>query len=138
MNITAGIPAYNADLCSRPSKPPAGFNVDDPDTYTEYHHLAYPIEVKKLNLGIPVIATGFSAFGKNMVQVGENVIKHGFADMMGIGRQTLADPNVERILSGEANYCVRCNGCAKLLVGQVAVGCSRYDESARERLKSLN
>jgi len=137
INITAGIPAYNADICSRPSKPPASFDVGDPETYAEYHHLAYPIEVKKLDLGIPVIATGFSAFGKNVAQVGENVIQHSFADMIGIGRQTLADPNVERILSGEADYCVRCNGCAKLLVGQVAVGCSRYDEKSRERLKKL-
>ena len=93
--------------------------------------------MKKLNLGTPVIASGFSIYGKDMAQVGENAIKHGFADMAGIGRQSLADPNVEGILSGEANYCVRCGGCAKLLVGQVAVGCIRYDQDSRKRLKQL-
>ena len=138
LNLTAGIPAYNADKWVRPAKPPASFDVDDPHTYAEYHHLAYSLEVKKLNLGIPVIASGFSVFGKNTGQAGENVIRYGLADMIGIGRQTLADPNVGRILWGEANYCVRCGGCAKLLVGQVEVGCSRYNQNARERLKSLS
>ncbi len=137
LNLTAGIPAYNADKWVRPAKAPAGFDVDDPGTYTEYHHFAYSLEAKKLNLDIPVIASGFSALGKNVAQAGESVIRNGLADMIGIGRQTLADPSVERILSGEADYCVRCSGCAKLLVGQVAVGCSHYDKNAKERLRRL-
>ena len=137
LNLTAGIPAYNADAWVRPARPPKSFDIDNSDTYTEYHHLAYSLQAKKLNLGIPVIASGFSIFGKDMAQVGENAIKNGFADMIGIGRQTLADPNIERILSGEADYCVRCKGCAKLLVGQVEVGCIRYDQDSRERLKQL-
>lgn len=134
LNLTAGIPVYNAAAWVRLPKPPKSFDVDDPNTYAEYHHLAYSLEAKKLNLGVPVIASGFSVFGKDMAQVGENAVKHGFADMMGIGRQSLADPSVERILSGEANYCRRCGGCAKLLIGQVAVGCTLYDQDSRERL----
>jgi len=137
VNISAGIPVYNADKWVRPGRLPAGFDIDDPDTYAKYHHLANSLEAKKLDLGIPVIASGFSIFGKNIAQVAENAIKHGFSDMVGIGRQSLADPNVERILSGEADYCIKCRGCAKLLAGQVSVGCSNYNQDVKERLKSL-
>ncbi|MBD3184029.1 hypothetical protein GF312_17225 [Candidatus Poribacteria bacterium] len=137
LNISTGIPAYNADTWVRPAKPPKTFDADDPTTYTQYHHLAYSLTAKKLDLGLPVVASGFSVFGKDIGKVGENAIREGYADLIGIGRQTLADPDIERILSGEANYCVRCRGCAKLLVGQVPVGCIKYDRESRERLKSL-
>lgn len=137
LNLTAGIPAYNADKWVRPAKPSKAFDADNPETYAEYHHLAYSLAVKKQNPEIPLIASGFSIFGKEMAKIGEKAIENGFADMVGIGRQSLADPDVERILSGEADYCVRCRGCARLLVGQVAVGCIKYDRESRERLKSL-
>lgn len=127
LNITAGIPKYNGDQNVRPLKLPKGFEPENPITYTRYHHLDYAKQVKELNLGVPIIASGFSLFGKNIAQVGMNSILHNYTDMSGIGRQTLVDPNIDMILSGKANYCIRCKGCSELLIAQMPVGCTHYN-----------
>ena len=127
LSISAGMPKYNGAKWVGLSKAPEEFNIDRPETYQAYHHFAFAKGAKELNLGIPVIASGFSIFGKSISKVGENVISHGYGDMLGIGRQSLADPDIERILSGNANYCVRCGGCRELLFAQMPLGCAWYD-----------
>jgi len=110
-----------------PLKAPTEFVVDKPQSYSTYHHLDFARGVKDLKLGVPVICSGFSVFGKNISRVGDNSILNGYTDMMGIGRQSLADPDIEKILAGNANYCTRCRGCSELLVAQMPVGCTHYD-----------
>ncbi len=119
LNITGG-------AVSLP-KPPKEFGIDDPQSYSTYHHLDFARGVKDLKLGIPVICSGFSVFGENISRVGENSILHGYTDMVGIGRQALADPDIKRILAGNAKYCTRCRGCSELLVAQMPVGCTHHD-----------
>ena len=119
LNITGGR--------TPPSKPPKGFKVDKPESYTAYYYLDLGRGVKELNLGVPVIGSGFSTFGNNISKVGDNSILHGYTDMIGIGRQSLADPDIEKILAGNAKYCVRCGGCGELLDAQMPVGCTHHD-----------
>ena len=124
---------YGADILNIsggdivPQKAPKEFVIDNPQSYSSYQLLDFSRRVKELKLGVPVIASGFSVFGKNISRVGENSILNGYTDMVGIGRQILADPDVERILAGKAKYCVRCGGCFEPLDTQMPTGCTRYD-----------
>jgi 2,4-dienoyl-CoA reductase-like NADH-dependent reductase (Old Yellow Enzyme family) len=110
-----------------PIKKPAAMEINKPQSYSTYHHLDFAKRVKGLNLGVPVIGSGFSVFGKDMAAVGEGSVLNGYCDMMGIGRQSLVDPDVLRIIEGKCNYCSRCMGCIELLVAQMPVGCTQYD-----------
>jgi len=119
LNITGGV--------HFPPKAPKEFRIDNPRSYSTYHYLDFARGVKDLKLGVPVICSGFSVFGENISRVGENSILHGYTDMVGIGRQALADPDIKRILAGNAQYCTRCRGCNELLLAQMPVGCTHYD-----------
>jgi len=119
LNITGGV--------SIPPKAPKEFRVDNPQSYSTYHHLDFARGVKELKLGIPVICSGFSVFGEDISKVGRNSILHGYTDMVGIGRQALADPDIKRILTGNAKYCTRCRGCNELLAAQMPTGCTHHD-----------
>ena len=110
-----------------PVKKPAALEIDDPESYSSYHHLDFAKRVKVLNLRVPIIGSGFSVFGKDIAVMGENSVLNGYCDMVGIGRQSLVDPDVQRIISGKCEYCSRCMGCIDLLVGQMPVGCTQYD-----------
>jgi hypothetical protein len=59
--------------------------------------------------------------------------------MVGIGRQSLADPLfAKRILSGnhdQVNFCTVCGGCSVLLRSQAEVGCTVYNDYYKEVLK---
>jgi 2,4-dienoyl-CoA reductase-like NADH-dependent reductase (Old Yellow Enzyme family) len=110
-----------------PVKKPAPLDINNPQSYASYHLLDYAKRVKSLNLGVPIVASGYSLFGQDMAMVGENSILQGYADMMGIGRQALVDPDLRRILKGDTNYCKRCMGCIDLLISQMPVGCTQYD-----------
>lgn len=98
-----------------------------PQSYAAYHHIRFAKGVKDLKLGVPVICSGFSVFGKNLPRVGENCVSNGYTDMVGIGRQALADPSIARIMAGSADYCTRCRGCGELLGAQMPGGCAQYD-----------
>lgn len=119
LNITGGV--------TIPPKIPKEFNISNPQSYSTYQQLTFAKGVKDLKLGVPVVCSGFSVFGENISKIGENSILHGYTDMVGIGRQSLADPDTERILAGNAKYCTRCKGCSQLLAAQMPTGCTYYD-----------
>jgi len=124
LNISAGLAQVKWCI---PLKSPKELAVDKPESYSAYHMLHFAKGVKELDLGVPIICTGFSVFGQNIAKVGENALSYGYTDMLGIGRQSVADPDVEGILKGSAKFCVRCNGCFEIMVGQMPVGCTEYD-----------
>jgi len=110
-----------------PVKKPVALEANNPQTYLAYHHLDFAKRVKGLSLGVPIIASGFSVFGEDVPIVGENSVTNEYCDMVGIGRQSLVDPDVNSILKGSSDYCNRCMGCIELLVAQMPVGCTYYD-----------
>lgn len=109
--------------------------------------------VKKL-VNIPVIGSGYSYLrdGKNDLKEpdpskksffywAEKNLRSDSADLIGIGRQTLADPRfAQKALSkniDQIHFCTACGGCSVLLRSQVEVGCTVYNEYYKEVLRRI-
>jgi 2,4-dienoyl-CoA reductase-like NADH-dependent reductase (Old Yellow Enzyme family) len=103
---------------------------------------------------IPVIGSGYSylrdgenrLFGhdaekKCLLYWAEKNVREGRTDLIGIGRQAIADPHfAAKALCGrqrEIDYCTACGGCGFLLGNNRQVGCVVYDERYREIYRSL-
>ena len=141
INVSAGIPAITPEI-ARPTKHyPEGV----------YRHFGWAKAVKHL-VKIPIIGSGYSYLrdGKNNLKephsskksflyYAEKNLKDGCVDLVGIGRQSLADPLfAKKILSGDVdkvNFCTACGGCSILLGSQKEVGCAVYDKYYKGVLK---
>jgi len=68
-------------------------------------------------------------------------IEEGITDMIALGRQALADPQIPLKLragrEGEINWCIACNNCLKLLLGQQNVGCVTFNPVYAKLLKEM-
>lgn len=143
INVSAGIPALTPEIV-RPTK-----------NYPEgvYRHFGWTKMAKKL-VNIAVIGSGYSYLrdGKNDLKEpdpskksffywAEKNLRNGSVDLVGIGRQTLADPLfAKKVLSknfDQINFCMACGGCSVLLKSQVEVGCTVYNEYYKEVLRRI-
>ena len=116
-------------------------------SYFAYMHMYFANEYKKMvKPETVIIGSGFSVFrnGKNngmqaidpkdgnMLTLGARCIEDGMMDMVGIGRQTFADPHVARKLregkESEIKYCTICDHCLELLFEEQPIGCCTYDK----------
>jgi len=141
INVSAGIPAITPEVV-RPTK-----------NYPEgvYRHFGWAKAVKNL-VKIPVIGSGYSYLrdGKNdlknpdpskksFLYWAEKNLKDGGVDLVGIGRQSLADPLfAKKILSGDldkVNFCIACGGCSVLLTSQKQVGCTAHNKYYKKILR---
>jgi 2,4-dienoyl-CoA reductase-like NADH-dependent reductase (Old Yellow Enzyme family) len=92
-----------------------------------------------------VIGSNYSVFGKGrsklqavtpqdsaLLAYGAQNIAKGYVDMVGLGRQSLADPLLPLKLrqgrQAEINYCSACDNCLELLIQQSPVGCCTYNK----------
>ena len=143
INVSAGIPAITAEIV-RPTK-----------SYPEgvYRHFGWARAIKQA-VSIPVIGSGYSYLrdGKNDLKEpdpnkknfrywAEKNLEQGNCDLVGIGRQSLADPLfAQKILEGrnsEIDYCVACGGCSVLLRSQAQTGCPIYFDYYKRVLKEF-
>ena len=143
VNVSAGIPAITPEVV-RPTK-----------NYPEgvYRHFGFAKAVKAL-VRIPVIGSGYSYLrdGKNDLKEpdpskksftywAEKNLRDGNVDMVGIGRQSLADPLfTKKVVSGnigQVNFCTACGGCSVLLRSQATVGCTVYDDTYKKVLREV-
>ena len=143
INVSAGIPAITAEIV-RPTK-----------NYPEgvYRHFGWAKAIKK-EVNIPVIGSGYTYLrdGKNDLKEhdpekrsflywAEKNLNQGICDMVGIGRQSLADPLFGRKTLGgktsEINYCIACGGCSLLLRNQAQTGCVIYSDFYKKLLKEV-
>ena len=141
INVSAGI--AGSELTQPSKKYPEGV----------YRLFGWAQAVKKA-VTIPVIGSGYTYLrdGKNKLPEpnqekrsflywAEKNIKDGNVDMVGVGRQSLADPLfAKKILAGESqavNYCNICDRCLELMFAQKAVGCAVHDKYYRELYRSL-
>ena len=143
INVSAGIPAITPEIV-RPTK-----------NYPEgvYRHFGWARAMKK-QVRVPVIGSGYTYLrdGKNDLKEpdpgkksflywAEKNLKEGICDLVGIGRQSLADPLFARkILEGksaEVNYCIACGSCSVLLMNQAQGGCPIYSDFYRHILKEI-
>jgi len=119
---------------------------DKDHPYFAYLH-QYFAKVLKENLQpkTVVIGSNYSVFGKGksklqavssedsaLLAYGAQNITKGFVDMIGIGRQSLADPLLPlKLREGrekDINYCTTCDNCLELLIQQEPIGCATYNK----------
>ena len=143
INVSAGIPAITPEIV-RPTK-----------NYPEgvYRHFGWAQAIKK-QVRVPIIASGYTYLrdGKNDLKEpdpekksflywAEKNLREGICDMVGIGRQSLADPLfAKKILQGksaEVNYCITCGSCSQLLRAQAQGGCPIYFDYYKKLLKEI-
>jgi 2,4-dienoyl-CoA reductase-like NADH-dependent reductase (Old Yellow Enzyme family) len=74
----------------------------------------------------------FGVEDSSMLTLGSRFIEMGITDMIGLGRQSLADPLLPLKLredrEGEVNYCTICDNCLELLIQQRKIGCTVYNK----------
>lgn len=141
INASAGIPTITPEIVRPTKNYPLGV----------YRHFGWARALKNA-VRIPVIGSGYTYLrdGKNdlkepnpseksLTYWAEKNLQDGHVDLVGIGRQSLADPLFAgKILSGKArsvNFCTTCGGCSVLLRSQKQVGCTIYDKYYREVLR---
>jgi 2,4-dienoyl-CoA reductase-like NADH-dependent reductase (Old Yellow Enzyme family) len=143
INVSAGIPAVTPEIV-RPTKSfPEGV----------YRHFGWAQAMKK-QVKVPIIGSGYTYLrdGKNDLKEPdpakksflywtEKNLKEGICDLVGIGRQSLADPFFAKKMvegkSGEVNYCIACGSCSVLLKNQAQGGCPIYFEYYKKLLKEI-
>ncbi len=127
--------------------------VDRHVPYYAYLHQYWSKEMKKaLKPETVVIGSNFSPFrnGKNklcavspedssLFSYGAQCIERGVADMIGLGRQSFADPLLPLKLregrENEIKWCTVCDNCLELLIRQTPVGCTTFNKKYTEILK---
>lgn len=143
INVSAGIPAITPEIV-RPTK-----------NYPEgvYRHFGWARAMKK-QVRVPIIGSGYTYLrdGKNDLKEpdpskksflywAEKNLKEGICDLVGIGRQSLADPLfAKKILEGkstEVHYCIACGSCSQLLRAQAQTGCPIYFNYYKKLLKEI-
>ena len=119
---------------------------DKDHPYFAYLH-QYFAKVLKENLHpeTVVIGSNYSVFGKGksklqavssedsaLLAFGAQNIASGYVDMIGLGRQSLADPLLPLKLregrEDQINYCTTCDNCLELLIQQEPIGCATYNK----------
>lgn len=143
---------YFVQSLGSPSINPSLLQVDKHIPYIAYLH-QYFSKLFKDNLKpeTVVIGSNFTIFrnGKNglnavteeqssMFHYGAQCIERGIVDMIGLGRQSFADPFLPKKLregkEDEINYCTVCDNCLELLIQQSKVGCCTYNKFYTEEL----
>lgn len=126
--------------------------VDKHIPYYAYLHQYWSKEFRKvLKPETVVIGSNFSVFrnGKNdlcavtpeesnILNYGAWCIENNVTDMIGLGRQSFADPYLPAKLAEnreeDIKYCRLCDACLELLIQQSKVGCCVYDKKAAAEL----
>lgn len=142
INVSGGIPR-TAEIINPTKNYPEGV----------YRHFGW-CRAMKNQVRVPIIGSGYSYLrdGKNDLKEpdpekksflywAKKNLQQGICDMVGIGRQSLADPLfAKKILEGkssEVNYCRACGRCSFLLHAQVQTGCVIYFKFYKKLLEEV-
>lgn len=143
INVSSGIPVFTGEMTRPTINYPLGV----------YRHFTWATAVKKTT-SIPLIGSGYSFLRdgqnnlpgddpaqKSLLYWAAKNIENCQVDLVGIGRQSLADPHfVKKVISGNLdhiNYCIACGGCSTLLKAQARVGCAVYNPFYKEELERV-
>ncbi len=140
INVSAGSAAGNLEILMPTAAYPEGV----------YRHFSWTRAIKQ-QVTIPVIGSGYSRLkdGDDALHVqdkskasflywAEKNIRDGHTDMVGVGRQAIADPDFARKIlegrTGEVRWCITCQECTMLLGANQRVGCPIYEKEYRALL----
>ncbi len=119
VNVSAGIPGVTSEI-TRPTMTSKWFYL---------HQFRYARRAKALvGDSMKVFGSAYSVLKEDGIALAEENLEKGYADFIGWGRQTLADPLFPiRLAQGESvDYCKLCSGCSKLMARQEQVKCIIY------------
>jgi 2,4-dienoyl-CoA reductase-like NADH-dependent reductase (Old Yellow Enzyme family) len=141
INVSAGI--AGSEITQPSKKYPEGM----------YRLFGWAETIKKA-VSIPVIGSGYSSLRdgrnglpetdlakKSFLYWAEKNLRDGKVDLVGVGRQSLADPLFpKKIIAGELgsiDYCTICDRCLELMFAQKVVGCAVHDKYYRELYREI-
>lgn len=123
--------------------------------YIAYLHPTFQKAFKEvLKPETVLIGSNYSVWGKGnknlqmvdpaentMFKVGARNIEAGIVDMIGLGRQSFADPlmplKLEDGREEEIKYCTICDNCLELLIRQERIGCCTYNKYYTDVLRNV-
>jgi len=140
INVSAGSAVGNLELLMPTSAYPEGV----------FRHFTWTRAIKQA-VSIPVIGSGYSRLrdGDDSLHVpdpekrsflywAEKNLREGNTDLVGVGRQAIADPDFARKLlegrAAEIKWCTTCNECITLLGTNQRIGCPVYEPEYRKLL----
>lgn len=128
--ITMGNPYLNPHI-SRPYEKGAYTPPEDPVCGVS-RFLGYTAQVKKMVPEMPVVGAGYSYLRQFGVQTAAYGLENGYIDMMGIGRQAFACPQMigcvlENKQPDPRKLCVACSKCTQLMRSGGQAGCPVRD-----------
>jgi 2,4-dienoyl-CoA reductase-like NADH-dependent reductase (Old Yellow Enzyme family) len=127
VNISAGIPGTTSEI-TRPTTP---------SRYLYLHQMRYAKWAKERSGNMKVIGSAYSILKEKALDLADENIRKGFADCVGWGRQSFADPLFPAKVEKEeaVDYCIACSGCSKMMIAQVNDGCMIYNKYYKELWK---
>ncbi len=143
INQSSGVPEITPHLVRQTNEDPGGFA----------HHQDRAAIIKQA-VNVPVVGSGYSYARsgknrlpgdnpreKNIVTLGGRAIRDGRVDLIGIGRQSLADPRfAAKLLTGDAdeiNWDTSCNRCAIAMRSGIPAACATHDPEGKRRFLEL-
>lgn len=127
VNVSAGIPGVTSEI-TRPTNQSKWFYL---------HHFRYCKEAREASGSMGLIGSAYTILKEEALDYGAENLTKGYADFIGFGRQSFADPLFpEKVRTGkEVDWCTSCSGCTKLMIRQVNDGCIVYDPYYRALMK---
>jgi len=133
LNLTAGSPYYSPHI-QRPTtmRPCDGYKPPEDPLIDVCRQIAVTRECRRAVPGIPMIGTAYTCLGKFTAHVAQAVVREGWADSIGLGRQMLAYPNLpaDSLQTGTINekgLCCTCSACTTSARNGMISGCYARD-----------
>jgi 2,4-dienoyl-CoA reductase-like NADH-dependent reductase (Old Yellow Enzyme family) len=134
INVTAGNPYFTPHI-NRPfdTNVLGGYAPDEHplEGVARLIHLAR--QVKQTYPDLVVVGTGYSWLRQYLGHVAAAVIRRGWADLVGVGREAFAYPDFARDLLAKGQLdphktCVTCNRCTQIMRDHGRSGCVPFDK----------
>lgn len=134
LNMTIGVPAYQAHFGRPFNRPAAGGTRPDEHPLEGIARLIrIASTLQKSFPALPVVGTGYSWLRALMPHVAAGVLGENGASLIGLGRMSFAYPDLARDLRTlgrleSKKLCVACSGCTDLLRAGGPAGCIIRDQ----------
>ena len=133
INVTGGNPYYTPHI-NRPfdRNVPGGYTPDEHPLEGVMRLIGLAREVKLAHPELVIVGSGYSWLRQHLGSVASAVIRRGWADIVGVGRESFAYPDYARdlLLKGEMDRrkaCVTCSRCTQIMRDHGRSGCVPLD-----------